>query len=98
MSFQVLRVLACAAAALALAASPALAQPAPYPTLKPIQLIVPFPPGGVTDTSARLLAAEMEKVLNQRIVVDNRAGAGGMIAGAFVAKSPPDGYTVCFCT
>lgn len=87
-----------AAACFALLAPAALAQPAAYPALKPIQLVVPFPPGGVTDSSARLLAQEMEKVLNQRIVVENKAGAGGMIAGSFVARSAPDGYTVCFCT
>lgn len=87
-----------AAAILVLLAPAAPAQPVAYPALKPIQLIVPFPPGGVTDSSARLLAQEMEKILNQRIVVENKAGAGGMIAGSFVARSAPDGYTVCFCT
>ncbi|MGD9942848.1 MAG: Bug family tripartite tricarboxylate transporter substrate binding protein [Burkholderiaceae bacterium] len=87
-----------AGACLVAASAPVAAQTAPYPTAKPIQLIVPFPPGGVTDAAARLLAQEMETTLKQRIVVSNKAGAGGMIGGTSVVNSPADGYTVCFCT
>src|SRR5919108_1158346 len=70
----------------------ALAQ-APYPS-KPITMIVPFPPGGVADIVGRPLAAQMEKVLKQPVVVVNRTGAGGAVGMASVAKSAPDGYTI----
>jgi tripartite-type tricarboxylate transporter receptor subunit TctC len=64
-----------------------------YPT-KPIRLVVPFPSGSATDTVARILAAPVGQALGQTIVVENRAGADGLIAGQEVAKSPPDGYTL----
>jgi tripartite-type tricarboxylate transporter receptor subunit TctC len=65
----------------------------PYPS-KPITMIVPFPPGGVADLTGRPTAASMEKTLGQKIVVENKAGAGGGIGMAQVAKSKPDGYTI----
>ena len=61
---------------------------------KPVKVIVPFPPGGGTDTVARPLAAKLSQVLGQQFVIDNRGGAGGTIGAAVAAKSPPDGYTV----
>jgi tripartite-type tricarboxylate transporter receptor subunit TctC len=64
-----------------------------YPD-RPIRMIVGFPPGGGVDITARLLAAGMTKVLGQSIVVENRSGAAGNIATEFVAKAPPDGYTI----
>lgn len=67
-----------------------------FPT-KPIKLIVPYAPGGVTDAAARAIATDMSKQLGQQVVVDNRAGAGGLIGTDAVAKSPADGYTICFC-
>jgi len=64
-----------------------------YPS-KPITMVVPFPPGGVADIVGRPLAAEMQKVLKQPVVVVNRTGAGGAVGMAVVAKSPADGYTI----
>ncbi len=66
-----------------------------YPT-KTIRLIVPFPPGGATDTFSRAAAAEMTKSLGQTVIVENRPGAGTTIAAAIVSKSPADGYTLFF--
>jgi len=63
---------------------------------KPIRLIVPFPPGGATDTFARTAAAEMTRSFGQQVVVENRPGAGTTIAAELVAKSAPDGHTLLF--
>jgi tripartite-type tricarboxylate transporter receptor subunit TctC len=72
-------------------AQPALAQP--YPS-KPVRFVVPYPPGGSNDVLTRIVAQTMSPGLGQQVVVDNRAGAGGMIGADNVAKSPPDGYSV----
>ncbi|HXV10376.1 MAG TPA: tripartite tricarboxylate transporter substrate-binding protein [Burkholderiales bacterium] len=77
----------------ALASGTVMAQA--FPT-KTVRLVVPFPPGGATDTFSRAAAAEMTKSLGQTVIVENRPGAGTTIAAAIVAKSPADGYTLFF--
>jgi tripartite-type tricarboxylate transporter receptor subunit TctC len=71
---------------------PATAQE-PYPS-RPISLVVPFPPGGVADLTARPVAAAMEKALKQPVGVVNKTGAAGAVGMQFVATSKPDGYTL----
>ncbi|MBP1723038.1 MAG: Tat pathway signal protein [Deltaproteobacteria bacterium] len=75
-----------------LIAFPALAQK-DYPT-KPVQIVAPFPPGGSADLHARPLAAALEKILKQPVVVVNKSGAGGALGAQTVAVSRPDGYTL----
>jgi tripartite-type tricarboxylate transporter receptor subunit TctC len=64
-----------------------------WPT-RPIRLVLPFPPGGATDVNARVIAKEVENILGQPLVVDNRGGANAVIGSDIVAKSAPDGYTL----
>jgi tripartite-type tricarboxylate transporter receptor subunit TctC len=77
------------------AAAPALAQgqPQAYP-VHPIKLVVPFAPGGFTDVVARILGQKLSQSLGQQLIVENKPGAGSSIGSDFVAKSPPDGYTL----
>ena len=81
-----------AAVLLALGTQAAMAQDA-FPS-HAVTMIVPFPPGGVADTTGRPTAAAMEKVLKQPIAVTNRPGAGGAVGNAAVANAKPDGYTI----
>ena len=93
--FKRLAVLA-ATAACALPAA-ANAQADKYPT-RPIRMLVPFAPGGGTDITARLIAANATAAFGQQVIIDNRAGANGLIGADAVAKSAPDGYTMILIT
>ena len=68
---------------------------APIPD-RPVRFIVPFPPGGGTDTWARIAAEGMQAELGQPIIIENRGGAGGLVGTEAAAKAPPDGYTLLF--
>lgn len=91
MPVTLIRTLGHALAALALAASSALAQN--YPT-KPVRMIAPYPPGGGVDTVARALGERLSPRLGHPITVENKPGAGATIGAAELAKSAPDGYTI----
>jgi len=90
-----LQVVMLAAASLSLAAAPAAAQT--YPS-HAITWVVPFTPGGVTDTASRAVSRKMGELLGQPFVVDNRPGVGGSLATEQVARATPDGYTVLYVT
>ncbi len=79
------------ASLLAVLAGTAVAQD--YPN-KPIRLVVPFATGGVTDTTARVMADKLSQRLGQNVIVENRAGGSGNPGTQYVAQSPPDGYTL----
>ena len=64
-----------------------------WPT-KPIRIIVPYAPGGIADTVARIIAPMFQDALNQTVIIESKTGASGTVGTAFVAKSPPDGYTL----
>ena len=75
-----------------LVCAPALGQ-ADYPS-RAVRLVVPYAPGGVSDITGRIVAQKMTEILGQPVVVENRAGAGGMLGTGAVAKAEPDGYTI----
>jgi len=85
------------AAGIALALVCAAAFSQPYPT-RAVRLIVPFPPGGGTDTMARVVAPKLSEFLGQQVVSENRGGAGANIGAEVAAKSAPDGYTIMLAT
>ena len=61
---------------------------------KPVRFVIPYPPGGASDVTARIIGAKMAEAWGQQVIIDNRPGANGIIALEYVAKSPPDGYTI----
>lgn len=83
----------CAAALLACAAVPGVVCAQSYPT-KPVRWVVPFPPGGGTDTISRTLAQKLSEAWGQQVVIDNRPGSGGTIGLAIATKLPADGYHI----
>jgi len=87
-----MRKLAALVLGLALAAA---AQAQSWPQ-KPVRFIVPFPPGGATDISARLLGQQLQEIWGQTVVIENRGGAGGGVGAAEAARAEPDGYTLFF--
>ena len=89
MRFRCFFIVACVCGILALSESLVLAQS--YPS-KPVRIIVPFPPGGSTDLTARVLGAKLGEAFNQQFIVENRPGASGMIGNDAVARAPADGY------
>ena len=78
---------------LAVGASLAYAQSAVYPN-KPVRWVVPFPPGGSADIMGRMIGQDLARALGQQVVIENRAGASAIVGSEYVAKSPPDGYTL----
>src|ERR1700736_4332095 len=78
---------------LAGAAAPGPAHSQTYPS-RVITIVVPAPPGGVTDTLGRMLAQRFAQVWGQQAIVENKAGANNIVAAEYVAKSPPDGHTL----
>jgi len=89
--------LAVAVAGVAIVASQAAVAKEAYPG-KAITMVIPFPPGGPTDVTGRVLAQHLSEKVGQAVVVDNRPGASGNIAARHVARSAPDGYTIFFTT
>jgi tripartite-type tricarboxylate transporter receptor subunit TctC len=82
--------------ALALAALFATSAAAQSWPQKPVRFIVPFPPGGATDISARLLGEKLSQIWGQSVIIENRGGAGGGVGAAEAARATPDGYTLFF--
>ena len=80
-------------AILSLAASAPVAGAENYPA-RPIRFIVPYPPGGSTDTYSRIIRVKLGEALSQPLVMDNRTGAVGSVGAELTAKAPPDGYTI----
>src|SRR5437660_7256730 len=74
-------------------AAPAVLSQDRYPS-RPLKLVIPFPPGGPTDMMGRRYGEKLSALLGQPVVIDNKAGAGGIVGADLVAKSKPDGYTL----
>ena len=81
-----------------LLAAPLLLPGIAHGQARPIRLVIPFPPGGASDLLGRLMADQLTQRLGQPVVVENRGGAGGLVAAEYVAKQPPDGLTLFLAT
>ena len=90
---DILRAATATATASALALPLAALAQSTWPS-KPVTLVVPFPPGGGTDTFARPLSAQFSKLTGKQLIIDNRGGAGGTVGAGIAAKAAPDGYTL----
>lgn len=84
------------AATLATVATPGSAWSQAFPA-RPVRMIVPFPPGGPVDTTARAIAPKLSEALGQQVLVDNKAGAGGIVGAEIAARAPADGYNLFVC-
>jgi len=93
---RVMQLVSVIAVALTLVMAPAAAQ-STYPN-RPIRLVVSYPPGALTDLLARAIGERLGAALKQPVIIDNKPGAGTLIGAEFVAKSPPDGYTLLVAT
>lgn len=91
-----MKVLSAAALSLAVLFAPGTADAA-WPE-RTVKIVVPYAPGGYTDAVGRITARYMEKALGKTVIVENRGGAGGIVGSDLVAKSAPDGYTLCMCS
>ena len=78
-------------------ASPLVARAEAWPN-QPLKIVVPYPPGGLTDVAARLIGERLQAAFGQSVIVDNKAGAGTQVGAAFVTKQPADGYTLLLAT
>jgi tripartite-type tricarboxylate transporter receptor subunit TctC len=87
------RVILAVASGIAAVALAAIAQAQQYPS-RPIRIVVPYPPGGTSDILARAVGQKLAETLGQSVIVENKSGATGNIGADYVAKSPPDGYTL----
>lgn len=83
-----------AAGASMLAAPAFVSAQSAWPTRGPVRLVAQFPPGGLVDTVSRLMAPHLSQALGQTVIVENRAGAGGLVGTDYVSKQPADGYTL----
>ncbi len=94
---KLVQAVAVAAAALSVFAAAIPAHAQAYP-VKPVRLVLPFPPGGGTDILGRILAVKLGEELGQQVIAENRPGAGGNVGAEYTVRQPADGYTIVLCS